>query len=194
MNKRPENTEAKPRPNQKRDLHSDMKSTLSGHQRRLIKALPMAKSTAEAGRIAGYADRAATARGLKNLQQKAPEICRELGLDLTTVINDCLRPGLYAKETKFFAHEGKVVDTREVIAWGERHKYLDTYFKITGSYQHPDDGARRDTAGAITINLSLVSPGEARAILAAIEVDRGPAVLADENDQDEGRAGSGESV
>lgn len=43
-----------------------------------------------------------------------------------------LKDGIEAEETKFFAHEGEVTDTREVVAWGPRHAFLRTAFKLLG--------------------------------------------------------------
>lgn len=36
-----------------------------------------------------------------------------------------LMEGIGATETKFFAHEGKVEDSREVVAWSERRQYAE---------------------------------------------------------------------
>jgi hypothetical protein len=43
-----------------------------------------------------------------------------------------LKDGLAAEETKFFAHEGRVADERDVVAWGPRHAYLRTALKLLG--------------------------------------------------------------
>ena len=39
-----------------------------------------------------------------------------------------------AKETKFFAHDGKVTDQRDVKAYGIQRQALDMAFKVQGSY------------------------------------------------------------
>ena len=41
---------------------------------------------------------------------------------------------LEARETKFFAHQGVVVDTRDVVDHGVQLKALDMAFKVKGSY------------------------------------------------------------
>lgn len=43
-----------------------------------------------------------------------------------------LRRGMDATEVKFFAHEGNVTDSREVVDWSTRHKYLETALKVRG--------------------------------------------------------------
>lgn len=44
----------------------------------------------------------------------------------------CLADGLDATETKFFQHEGRVMDQRDVRDWGARHAYLETALKVVG--------------------------------------------------------------
>ena len=53
---------------------------LTTRQRKLLEALPHAKSIAEAGRIAGYSARQATNQALRNLREKMPELLDRLGL------------------------------------------------------------------------------------------------------------------
>jgi hypothetical protein len=45
-----------------------------------------------------------------------------------------LKAQLKAKETKFFQHEGSVVEKRNVIAWGVRQKATDMVLKLMGAY------------------------------------------------------------
>ena len=69
-------------------------------QKRLVEALPIAQSIAQAGEVAGYSDRTAASRALKGIGEKAPEVLERLGLTIEHVVNKCLRPLLDAKETK----------------------------------------------------------------------------------------------
>jgi hypothetical protein len=117
-----------------------------------------------------------------------PERLDRLGLTDERIIDDCLRPGLYATETKFFAHEGHVISRRVVEDHASRHKFLTTYLTLRG---HLDRGARKEVAGmgedaASRINLSLIDPATARALLPTAEVDRGPD---DANDEDQDSTG-----
>ena len=43
-----------------------------------------------------------------------------------------LAEGLDAEETKFFQHEGRVVDQRNVIAWSERRQAAETIARLAG--------------------------------------------------------------
>ncbi|MFA5377108.1 MAG: hypothetical protein WC455_15260 [Dehalococcoidia bacterium] len=45
-----------------------------------------------------------------------------------------LKAQLNAKETKFFQHEGVVVETRDVIAWAIRQRATDMALKLMGAY------------------------------------------------------------
>jgi hypothetical protein len=161
---------------------------LTPRQRRLLKALPHAKTIAEAGRIAGYSARQATNQALRNLREKMPEMLDRLGLTDERIIDDCLRPGLFATETRFLAHEGRVTETVEVIDHPTRHKFLTTYLTLRG---HLNRGSKGEAAGigkdaAISINLSFVIPETARSLLAITDVNRGPG---DANDENRGSTG-----
>jgi hypothetical protein len=168
---------------------------LTAHQRRLIKALPHAKTIAEAGRMAGYSHRNAARLGLKNLLEKVPDLFDRLGLTDERVIGDCLLPGLYATRTELATFEGKFTDAREFEDHATRHKYITTYLTLRGHInQYARDAGKgrsaQDTRAAITIDLGRVSPELARTLLARAEANRGPDVLANENCQDQGPAGS----
>ena len=167
---------------------------LTAQQRRLIKALPHAKTVAEAGRMAGYSHRNAALVGLKNILEKVPDLFDRLGLTDEHVIGNCLLPGLYATKTEFATFEGKFTDSREIEDHGTRHKYLTMYLTLRGhinKYAREARGrATQDTGAAITIDLGRVSPELARTLLASAEANRGPDVLARANDQ--GRAESPE--
>lgn len=46
---------------------------------------------------------------------------------------DKLEEGLEANETKFFAHEGRVVSKRTTVDYGTRHRYLETALELHGA-------------------------------------------------------------
>jgi hypothetical protein len=103
-------------------------------QARLLKELPRSASVAEAGAKAGYSDRTTANRALKNLSERAPEVLERLGLTIEHVANNCLRPLLEAKETKFFANQGIVMETRDVEALDIRLRTIDVWAKLMGAY------------------------------------------------------------
>jgi len=108
--------------------------TLTLKQSRLLAELPKSKSVAEAGAKAGYATRVEAHKALKNLTERAPEILERLGLTIEHVANNCLRPLLEAKETKFFANQGIVMETRDVDALDIRLRAIDVWAKLMGAY------------------------------------------------------------
>ncbi len=74
-----------------------------------------------------------------------------------------LKEGLNAKETKFFAHEGVVQDSRDVIDFNTRHKYLETAHKLRGDMQ---DGINKDS-GAVIINITEISGAKPAEVIEA---------------------------
>ena len=55
--------------------------------------------------------------------------------------------GLDANVTKFFAHEGRVIETRDAIDHVTRHKYAEIVSSIFG-FKHPEAG------GGVTFNIA----------------------------------------
>jgi hypothetical protein len=58
--------------------------------------------------------------------------------------------GIGAKETKFFSHEGKVQDSREVVAWSERRQYAELAAEY-GGYHLPEKSDSKPVGGVILI-------------------------------------------
>jgi hypothetical protein len=103
-------------------------------QKKLVEALPTSDSVAEAGKKAGYPYRQDAHRALKSIAERAPEVLERLGLTIEHVADKCLRPLLKAKETKFFADKGVVIETRDVEALDIRLRAVDTWAKLMGAY------------------------------------------------------------
>jgi hypothetical protein len=59
--------------------------------------------------------------------------------------------GVDAKETVFFQREGRVIETRDVIAWGERRRYVQLAAQY-GQYVQP---GKPDVS--VTTSLILIS-------------------------------------
>ena len=92
---------------------------------------------AEAARAAGYSKRSAKSLGhkmLKSIAERMPEVLERMGYQDEKLITKYLEPLLRAKDTKFFAHKGKVRDRRDVADNDIRLKALDTVFRLKGSY------------------------------------------------------------
>lgn len=109
---------------------------LTKRQKKLIKAVadPDCLSVAEATRRAGYKDRN---NGYEALQKPAVKSALESLLAAMEakgitdeLIAQKISEGLDARQTKFFAHEGVVMDERDTIDFAVRHKYVETVGKI----------------------------------------------------------------
>jgi hypothetical protein len=102
-------------------------------QSKLLKELPASGSVAEAGEKAGYFDRQTAHRALKTIAERTPEVLEQLGLTIEYVADKCLRPLLEAKETKFFASNGIVMEEREVAALDVRLRAIEVWAKLAGA-------------------------------------------------------------
>ena len=112
----------------------ERKQRLTVGQQKLIEALTMTKSIAEAATVAGYSDRTAASPALKGIPERAPEVLEGVGASIEYVVNNCLRPLMDAKETKFFTKAGIVLDTREVPALDTRIHALEIWARLMGAY------------------------------------------------------------
>jgi hypothetical protein len=121
----------------------DRKNNLTLKQSKLLKELPTSSSVAEAGEKAGYAYRQDSHRALKTIAERTPEVLEQLGLTIEYVADKCLRPLLEARETKFFASNGVVMETREVDALDVRLRAIEVWAKLAGaSTQKVEVGGR----------------------------------------------------
>jgi hypothetical protein len=153
------------------------KNVLRGKEAKLVKALAKTSNVSEAGRIAGYTKAQAAHRALHNIQLKMPELMDRIGLTDEYLLKKCLKPGLTAKETKFFADKGIVMESRDVIAWGARRDFLDMAFKLKGLYvTREGDGtngeSERNRPGGNSLSLVFTDEGAAREFVEAISTRR----------------------
>jgi hypothetical protein len=132
------------------------KNTLTVKQSKLLKELPTSGSVAEAGEKAGYADRTAAHRALKNLAEKTPEILERLGLGIEATVNKYLLPLLDATETKFWAKDGVVIEQRDVVALDIRLRALEVWARLMGAYT----AQKVQLSGGLTVDLNHVSDDE----------------------------------
>lgn len=131
-------------------------------QKKLVEALPTSGSVAEAGEKAGYYDRQTAHRALNSISERAPEVLERLGLTIEHVADKCLRPLLEAKETKFFADKGVVIETKEVEANDIRLRAIDTWARLRGAYT----AQKVQVSGGLSLDFSHVSDDELDQILA----------------------------
>lgn len=144
---------------------------LTQKERALVKALPEAKSQAEAAITAGYSpnnpDQSAY-QALRSVRRKMPDLMDEIGLTDSALIQKYLVPALEAKETKFFSDKGIVLESRDVIAWGPRLQALQLAGKWKGIEREAESDHTRSAAGGITVRLEFADEGRARAVAATI--------------------------
>ena len=98
---------------------------LPDKKQQYIKERLAGKSKTQAGVDAGYSF--ATARNAGHAIE-TPDVRREFAAAMRRRISaekiaETIEAGLSAMETKFFQKDGKIVDTADVIAWGERRQY-----------------------------------------------------------------------
>ncbi len=70
----------------------------------------------------------------KAIEEKLPQVYIALGLTRDEFIQRHIARCLEAKETKYFAHEGRVQDEREVIAWDVQQRAQHMVFQLAGDY------------------------------------------------------------
>lgn len=123
---------------------------LPERKRRYVEARVEGKSKRQASVAAGYA---------VNTPAKRIEAQPDVRQAFAALIRETIPPeqiakaiaeGISAKETKFFAHEGKVQDERQVVAWSERRQYAQLATEY-GGYHVPDKDDREQGGGVILI-------------------------------------------
>jgi len=106
-------------------------------QRRWLDAYLETGNCTEAARRAGYKcrdDRSFSATGLENLEKLRIHIEKyldEVGLSDSAVKLKIIQ-GMNARETKFWAYEGQVTDSREVAAWAVQARYTELAARVRG--------------------------------------------------------------
>jgi hypothetical protein len=116
------------------------KRELTPRRARLIKEMLKGKTLAKAGVSAGYSPKnpaQSAFQALSQMQQSMPEVMHRLGLTRENLIEKHLKPLLRARRVKYFAHHGKVKDSRKVEALEIRCNALDMAFRLEGSYAAP---------------------------------------------------------
>jgi hypothetical protein len=103
-------------------------------QARLVKELPTADSVSDAGRKAGYSDAPTAHRALASIREKMPDVLDRHGLTADFAAQKCLKL-MDAKETRFFAKDGLVMETREVEALDVQLRALDAWAKMYGAFR-----------------------------------------------------------
>jgi len=129
------------------------KRGLTLKQAKLAKALPTSDSVSEAGRTAGYGTAQSAHRALGTIREKMPDVLERHGLTPDFAAEKCLSL-MNAKETKFFANQGIVLDMKEVEALDIQLRALDAWAKMYGAFR--EDKVQVDVSHSYHIDLSGV--------------------------------------
>lgn len=138
------------------------------------------KTLQKAGEVAGYppkSARQAAWEAMQTVKRKAPEIFDKEGLTLESLAQDVNRLRR-AKEIRFYAHKGIILDSREVEALNIQAEAVDMALRVHGAYGvNKQDGDARDRPARITIRLELSSADEQAEVAAIIAARRSGAGL-----------------
>lgn len=109
------------------------KKALNHRQKLFVKGVAKGKTQKQAALDAGYAEQ--TAKSASGKLMKNELVRNEFQRIFNKAVSDellvkTIKSGLNAKETKFFQHEGKVTEKREVIDHATRHRYVETACRI----------------------------------------------------------------
>ena len=87
----------------------------------------------QAAKAAGYSDSIAK-NAYRELMPRAQDVFRRALAQHAPIGKQAkkIAEGMEATETVFFQKDGKVTDSRDVVAWGARHKYLELAAKCQG--------------------------------------------------------------
>jgi phage terminase small subunit len=105
-------------------------------QRKYVKGVLSGKSGRQAAKDAGYSARTADRATVQIESKPAVVQAFKAVLEKAGITDELLarrlREGVDAKETKFFAHQGKVIDKRQTVHHGERRAHVELAMKIKG--------------------------------------------------------------
>jgi len=124
-----------PPPRKRRKLTTRQKKLLQG----IAKGLTNKEAALQAGFSPKNPDQSAT-QALELIESKAPDLFARHGLDDDSFIQNYLVPALNANETKYFAHEGRVKDSRTVKAWGPRTAMIALTARLKGMISDSGEG------------------------------------------------------
>lgn len=125
---------------------------LTNKQRLYAQSVAQGKSKQEAKRIAGYSATTSTTL-IESPSVKAAFSRLVRQFTPAHVLARAIAEGVQAHETKFFQHEGKVTDSKDVIAWGPRA----TFAKLAAEYGgYVETEAQAQVNTAIQVNVKFI--------------------------------------
>jgi hypothetical protein len=120
----------------------------------------------EAGRNAGFNHASSAHQSLRRLGIDLPDMLEKAGLGVQTILKG-FKESEQATETRFFQHNGIVMEEREVIAHDIRLRARTEVAKFHNLYPQREDGSvNAPTANQIfNINLGFANLGRAETVL-----------------------------
>lgn len=167
-------------PSKSEDKKASDKGKLTIRQSRFARVLTERtnQTLGEAAVLAGYSQKNAGQSGhqaLEAIKAKSPEIMARLGLNLETIIENHLKPLLHAKETKVFAHEGKITDYADLEDNTTRRYATHTALELLGAF--PSEEQKRDmNVGVEVVILDVPRPDRSAINVTPANVKTAPKV------------------
>lgn len=149
----------KSKPNSKRHR------TVTPQQRKLLTGIAKGMTISAAGRAANYSHAQSAIHAYHRMREKVPAVLEALGCPIEKVLQKVVDK-LEAKETKFFASEGIVLDEREVEAHGTQLEAASLLLDCYGAKDKTKDAGEDQGSGpSVRVSLSVLMSDEAGEIL-----------------------------
>lgn len=135
---------------------------MNARQAALLKNLSKGMTQKQAAINAGYSEKHADKvahQTLTRMQENWGEHLEAVIGNQRSVLEKYLVPLMNARHQKAFNHNGKVVYSKPMVAWGPRRDGLDIYCKIAGAYKMPEIGERGPIQVQVITNVTLPDPG-----------------------------------
>jgi hypothetical protein len=107
-------------------------------QEAYFKYLCQGMSATKAALKAGYKSVQSAYQGTRGLRSRIADAFGEAGLTPEGIIHKHILPALKAEETEFCKFEGKIGETRQVVAWGPRLHAIEIVNNMAG-YNAPKE-------------------------------------------------------
>lgn len=150
---------------------------MNARQGALLKNLAKGMTQKDAAIAAGYTPKhpgKAAHQALELISRNWPDELERVVGTKETVIEKYLLPLMNATERKAFNHNGEIVYSKPMVAWGPRYNGLDTYFRVAGAY-----AKEIELNAQVGVKVVLVDiPRPARGVVMA---DVGPGALPSSN-------------
>ena len=83
-----------------------------------------------------------------------PELLQRHGITGDVLVQNYIKPGLDAMQTEFAKFQGRIMDSRDVVAWGPRLQTLDMTLKLLNAYPREDT----ERNAGVTFNVVISAP------------------------------------